>query len=114
MLTDIGYGTFLVFGCCCLVMSVWAYLALPETAGVALEDIRFLFEERVFVRAVQDAPGGKWLLRGRRARGVEEMRTEEEERRQERLRRTSGLSDDGKKGVVDEEELVRDARERNV
>ncbi|KAF8896181.1 general substrate transporter [Infundibulicybe gibba] len=44
MLNTITYGTFLLFGFCCLVMSIWAYACLPETSGYALEDIGQLFE----------------------------------------------------------------------
>lgn len=33
MLNNITYGTFLIFGLFCLIMAVWAWAFLPETAG---------------------------------------------------------------------------------
>lgn len=79
MLENITYGTFLLFGVFCFVMSVWVYICLPETSGVALEDIKYLFERDVIVRAVQDSPGGRLFLRGKRAPELEEMREAEAE-----------------------------------
>jgi hypothetical protein len=61
----------------CILMSVWAYVGLPETAGVALEDIRYLFESQVFTRALQDAPGGRVFLGGRQAPSLDELRARE-------------------------------------
>jgi len=74
MLNNIKYGTFLLFGFCCLVMAVWAWLCLPETTGYALEDIGLLFEKDVILRSVQDAPGGRLFLGQRRAAPIEELR----------------------------------------
>lgn len=74
MLEEITYGTFLVFGMCCMLMSAWVYFCLPETKGYALEDIRFLFEKDVVVRALEDAPGGRIFLGGRRSIPVAELR----------------------------------------
>ncbi|XP_006459491.1 hypothetical protein AGABI2DRAFT_177416 [Agaricus bisporus var. bisporus H97] len=74
MLNNITYGTFLIFGICCLLMSVWTYVCLPETSGYALEDIKYLFEHDVIVRSLQDAPGGKIFLGGRQAESVEELK----------------------------------------
>ncbi|KAF8206222.1 general substrate transporter [Mycena galopus ATCC 62051] len=68
MLNSIKYGTFLLFGFCCLLMALWAYVCLPETTGYALEDIHLLFESEVILRAVGDAPGGRVFLGGRRAK----------------------------------------------
>ena len=45
MLEEIKYGTLLLFGACCILMSAWVYFCLPETKGYALEDIRVLFEK---------------------------------------------------------------------
>lgn len=73
MLVNIGYGTFLLFGCCCLIEGVWAYVFLPETKGVALEDIKYLFENDMVVRALQDAPGGHLFLGKKRAPPVAEL-----------------------------------------
>lgn len=74
MLNNIKYGTFLLFGVFCLIMAAWAYFFLPETAGVALEDIRLLFEQDVVVRSLQDAPGGRVFLRGRRVASLAELK----------------------------------------
>ncbi|KAJ7592913.1 general substrate transporter [Mycena floridula] len=74
MLNSIHYGTFLLFGFCCLFMSAWAYVCYPETAGFALEDIHYLFEKDVIVRSLQDAPGGRIFLGGRSVPTVEELR----------------------------------------
>jgi hypothetical protein len=74
MLEAMKYGTFLLFGVCCMIMAAWAYFFLPETKGYALEDIKYLFEKDVMVRSLQDAPGGRVFLGGRRAMPVEEMR----------------------------------------
>ncbi|KAJ7132941.1 general substrate transporter [Mycena filopes] len=66
MLNELGYGTFLVFGFCCLLMAAWAWTFLPETAGYGLEEIGLLFESDVILRSVQDAPGGWMFIGGRR------------------------------------------------
>lgn len=73
LLVQIRYGTFLLFGSCCVVMGIWAYVFLPETKGVALEDIKHLFEQDMVVRALQDAPGGRVFLGNRRAPPVAEL-----------------------------------------
>lgn len=58
-------------------MAICVYIFLPETAGYALEDIKYLFENDTVVRALQDAPGGKMFLGGKRAIPVEELRERE-------------------------------------
>ncbi|THG96260.1 hypothetical protein EW026_g5537 [Hermanssonia centrifuga] len=74
MLQKITYGTFLTFGVFCLMMATWTYFCLPETRGYALEDIRYLFEQDVVVRALEDAPGGKIFLGQKRAVPVAELK----------------------------------------
>ncbi|KAG2337443.1 general substrate transporter [Suillus weaverae] len=74
MLEKITYGTFLLFGVCCMIMAAWVYFFLPETKGYALEDIKYLFEKDVVVRSLEDSPGGRVFLGGRRATPVAEMR----------------------------------------
>ncbi|KAG1736538.1 general substrate transporter [Suillus lakei] len=74
MLEQITYGTFLLFGMCCVIMAAWTYFFLPETKGYALEDIKYLFEKDVIVRSLEDAPGGRVFLGGKRATPVEELR----------------------------------------
>ena len=60
-------------------MAVWAYVFLPETRGYALENVRWLFEDHVVVRAMEDAPGGKVFLRSRkRATPVEVLKARAE------------------------------------
>jgi hypothetical protein len=78
MLNSIKFGTFLLFGFCCLIMAVWTYICLPETSGYALEDIKYLFENDVILRSLQDAPGGRFFLRGKRVPSVEELKREHE------------------------------------
>ncbi len=77
MLNDIKYGTFLIFGICCVLMSIWAYAFLPETSGYSLEQMKYLFEKDVIVRSLQDAPGGWIFLGGRRVATVEELMAKE-------------------------------------
>ena len=79
MLENITYGTFLIFGIFCFIMVFWTYFCLPETQGVALEDIKYLFERDVLVRALQDSPGGRIFLGGKRAPQLKEVRQAAEE-----------------------------------
>jgi hypothetical protein len=44
MLADITYGTFLLFGSCCILMVVYTIFCVPETKGIPLESIHVLFE----------------------------------------------------------------------
>ncbi|QRW23411.1 Sugar (and other) transporter [Rhizoctonia solani] len=43
MIKNIGYGTYLFFGSCMVLMIPWVYFILPETKGVSLEDMDRLF-----------------------------------------------------------------------
>ncbi|CAE6505297.1 unnamed protein product [Rhizoctonia solani] len=43
MVKNIGYGTYLFFGSCMVLMIPWVYFILPETKGVPLEDMDRLF-----------------------------------------------------------------------
>lgn len=74
MLEKITYGTFLLFGMCCMIASAWTYFFLPETKGYALEDIKYLFEKDVIVRSLEDAPGGRVFLGSKRATPVDDLR----------------------------------------
>lgn len=78
MMNKIHYGTYLTFGAFCLLMTIWAYFFLPETKGYALEDIRYLFEQDVITRSLQDAPGGRIFLHGKRAVPVEQLKAQAE------------------------------------
>jgi len=37
------WGTFIFFGCCCVIMTLWVIFYLPETKGVSLEHMDALF-----------------------------------------------------------------------
>lgn len=54
MLDTITFGTFLVFGCACLTMVVYAIFCVPETKGVPLESIFMLFEGNIIAGATRD------------------------------------------------------------
>ncbi|KAG8746970.1 hypothetical protein FRC10_002769 [Ceratobasidium sp. 414] len=43
MVANIGYGTYLFFGLCMVLMIPWVVFVLPETKGVSLEDMDQLF-----------------------------------------------------------------------
>jgi sugar porter (SP) family MFS transporter len=75
MLARITWGTFVVFGVASVVMAAWVWVGVPETTGVPLEDVKWLFEgDPLWVRFVQDAPGGRWVLGERRAMSIEELK----------------------------------------
>ncbi|KAF8442201.1 general substrate transporter [Boletus edulis BED1] len=79
MLARIRWGTYVVFGVAGVLMAGWAWVGVPETTGVPLEDVTWLFHdggEGVWTRFVQDAPGGGCVLRvlgKRRVTSVEEL-----------------------------------------
>ncbi|KAJ3782816.1 general substrate transporter [Lentinula aff. detonsa] len=102
MLDKITYGTFLIFGLMCIIMAAWAYIFFPETAGHALEDIHFLFEQDVIVRALQDAPLGRLFIGKKRALPVEELKKEMEANvDQKSIKEDSGKAfDDGGANVA--------------
>lgn len=58
MLADITYGTFLLFGACCLLMVVYTIFFVPETANVPLESIGVLFEGNIIAGALKDTIPG--------------------------------------------------------
>lgn len=51
LLARITYGTYLLFGTCCLLMVVYTVLCVPETKNVPLESVGLLFEGDHIVRA---------------------------------------------------------------
>ena len=51
MVRGIGYGTFLFFGSCTVLAFVFAYLFVPETKGVVMEDMDLIFGPDVSVFA---------------------------------------------------------------
>lgn len=54
MLDRITYGTFLLFGACCILMLVYAVFFVPETKGVPLESINLLFKDNIVAGATKD------------------------------------------------------------
>lgn len=54
MLSDITYGTFLLFGSCCIAMVFYTVFCVPETKGVPLESIHVLFEGSIIKGATRD------------------------------------------------------------
>ncbi|KAI0091157.1 general substrate transporter [Irpex rosettiformis] len=99
MMNNIHYGTYLVFGVFCLLMSIWAYFFLPETKGYALEDIRYLFEQDVIVRSLEDAPGGRIFLNGKRAAPVKQLKAVAEARAEHGLESENASACDDEKDV---------------
>jgi len=43
MISNIGYGTYIFFGSCTILMTIWAYFFVPETKGRTLESMDQLF-----------------------------------------------------------------------
>ena len=74
MLAKITWGTYVVFGVASVLMAVWVWVGVPETTGVPLEDVKWLFEGDLWVRCIQDAPGGRFLLGKRRAASIDELK----------------------------------------
>ena len=54
MLDDITYGTFLLFGACCILMTVYTVFCVPETKNVPLESIHLLFQEDIIKGCIKD------------------------------------------------------------
>jgi SP family sugar:H+ symporter-like MFS transporter len=54
MLDDITYGTFLLFGTCCILMGVYTIFCVPETKNVPLESIHLLFEGDIIKGCITD------------------------------------------------------------
>lgn len=48
------YGTFLLFGSCCVIMGVYTVFCVPETKGVPLESMHILFEGSIVAGCVKD------------------------------------------------------------
>ena len=53
MISSIKYGTFYFFGACTVVALIFAYLFVPETKGVPLEDMGVVFGADVSVYATR-------------------------------------------------------------
>ncbi|KII85074.1 hypothetical protein PLICRDRAFT_178829 [Plicaturopsis crispa FD-325 SS-3] len=100
MLNKITYGTFLLFGFLCLIMAAWAYVFLPECKGYALEDVKYLFEKDMTLRALEDAPLGHIFIGKRRAVPVAELRNAA----------VGAARDEDEKGRTSETESIEDRR----
>ncbi|OBZ88450.1 High-affinity glucose transporter [Choanephora cucurbitarum] len=48
MLASITWGTYIFFGCCCIIMSVVVYIFFPETKGKSLEEMDMVFGGSIF------------------------------------------------------------------
>ena len=59
MLAEITYGTYLLFGSCCVLMVVFTVICIPETKNVPLESIHLLFEENIIRGAMRDTFAGR-------------------------------------------------------
>ncbi|TGO48259.1 hypothetical protein BOTNAR_0485g00050 [Botryotinia narcissicola] len=74
MLSGITYGTFLLFGGCCILMTIYAVICVPETKNVPLERINTLFEGEIIKGACKDT-----IPRLRRSNMLREMRRDGED-----------------------------------
>ncbi|KAF2795844.1 MFS quinate transporter-like protein QutD [Melanomma pulvis-pyrius CBS 109.77] len=54
MLANITYGTFLLFGACCILMGIYVVFCVPETKGVPLESVHLLFEGDIIKGCIRD------------------------------------------------------------
>ena len=54
MLSGITYGTFLLFGTCCIIMGIYTIFCVPETKNVPLESIHLLFEGDIIKGCMKD------------------------------------------------------------
>lgn len=54
MLSGITYGTFLLFGTCCILMGIYTVFCVPETKNVPLESIHHLFEGDIIRGCIKD------------------------------------------------------------
>lgn len=54
MISNITFGTFLLFGACCILMGVYTVFFVPETKNVPLESIHLLFEGNIVKGCLQD------------------------------------------------------------
>ncbi|THX56628.1 general substrate transporter [Aureobasidium pullulans] len=79
MLNSITYGTFLIFGVCCIIMAIYTVFCVPETKGVPLESMSLLFEGNIIKGATYDT-----IPRYSRAKGLKNA--------------SNALDDEGNKG----------------
>ncbi|KAK8173409.1 general substrate transporter [Phyllosticta citrichinensis] len=82
LLDRITYGTYLLFGTCCILMCFYALFLVPETKNVPLESIHLLFEGDIVAGALRDT-----LPRTSRARWLKDHRGDEGETLEPGLKR---------------------------
>ncbi|KAI6511035.1 hypothetical protein MCOR13_000720 [Pyricularia oryzae] len=58
MITDLGYGTYFMFGAFVVAMGIWAFFFVPETRGIFIEQMDALFAKPMH-KAVWDQLCGK-------------------------------------------------------
>ncbi|KAI9322240.1 general substrate transporter [Dichotomocladium elegans] len=56
MLANITWGTYIFFGCCCMVMSLLVFLFYPETKGKSLEEMDAVFNGPVLAFRANKIP----------------------------------------------------------
>jgi sugar porter (SP) family MFS transporter len=71
MLTNITYGTFLLFGCCSICCFLYVMIFVPETSKIPLESIPKLFEKNIIRGAFMDT-----IPRHRRAKVLQSAHLE--------------------------------------
>jgi sugar porter (SP) family MFS transporter len=49
MLANISFGTYIFFGCCCIIMAICVFVFFPETKGRSLEEMDVVFSGRILV-----------------------------------------------------------------
>src|SRR4051812_7160770 len=54
MLDRITYGTFLLFGSCCIAMGIYTVFCVPETKNVPLESVHLLFDGDIIKGCIRD------------------------------------------------------------
>ncbi|KAI0007685.1 sugar transporter [Xylariaceae sp. FL0662B] len=59
MITSLGYGTYMFFGSLMVVMGFWAFFFVPETKGLTLEDMDYLFMQTTHKVVWKSVVGGK-------------------------------------------------------
>ncbi|KAK8229076.1 general substrate transporter [Phyllosticta capitalensis] len=77
MLENITYGTYLLFGTCCILMMLYAIFLVPETKNVPLESMHLLFEGNLVAGCLKDlfprTSRARWLKDHDRADPADEV-----------------------------------------
>ena len=70
MLTTITWGTYIFFGCCCMIMAICVFLFYPETKGRSLEEMDVVFSGRIL--AFRDAKESELKFKSQQLSGKTE------------------------------------------